>query len=414
MITREELYALVWSQPMTKVAASYGVSSSFLARVCTRLNVPRPPRGYWAKLAVGKAPKRPALPDVRPGDELEWSRDGEPVRAPRALPKPPAARPARRVRPRADHSGDHGILVGARGHYDVARENDDGYLKPQKRLLVDLIVSKNALTRGLTTANALFWALEDRGHGVVIAPNTESFSRASVDPREKGGQGQYFPSLWSPFRPTVAYIGTVAIGLTIFELAESVEVRWVNGKYIPVSELPAPKRRRYTQVSTWTHQRDMPSGRLCLQAYSPYRGTEWNRQWRESKVGDLPKKFPAIARELEREAATIAELVEEARRKTELEHQRWEAMQEKWRQEQAERRWAKAIKDSREELTALIEVWAEAKRIDDFFKDAEQRLEGLNDEDRAGILERLKRAREFLGGVDALERFKLWKSPEEF
>jgi len=37
----------------------------------------------------------------------------------------------------------------------------------------------------------------------------------------------------------------------------------------------------------------------------------------------------------------------------------------------------------------------------------------LNDEDRAAILDRLKRAREFLGGVDALERFKSWKSPEE-
>ena len=49
----------------------------------------------------------------------------------------------------------------------------------------------------------------------------------------------------------------------------------------------------------------------------------------------------------------------------------------------------------------------------DFFKDAEQRLEGLNDEDRAAILDRLKRAREFLGDVDALERFKSWRAPDE-
>jgi hypothetical protein len=51
----ETLHAQVWAEPMTKVAARYGVSSSFLARVCERLNVPRPARGYWARLAVGKA-----------------------------------------------------------------------------------------------------------------------------------------------------------------------------------------------------------------------------------------------------------------------------------------------------------------------------------------------------------------------
>lgn len=45
-VTRETLYEEVWAEPMTKVAARYGVSSSFLARVCERLNVPRPSRGY--------------------------------------------------------------------------------------------------------------------------------------------------------------------------------------------------------------------------------------------------------------------------------------------------------------------------------------------------------------------------------
>lgn len=37
-MTREELYELVWSQPMTEVAKSLGVSGSYMARVCTHLN----------------------------------------------------------------------------------------------------------------------------------------------------------------------------------------------------------------------------------------------------------------------------------------------------------------------------------------------------------------------------------------
>lgn len=46
MISREELYKLVWAEPMTKVATRFDVSGSYLARMCTLLNVPRPERGY--------------------------------------------------------------------------------------------------------------------------------------------------------------------------------------------------------------------------------------------------------------------------------------------------------------------------------------------------------------------------------
>ncbi len=55
MISREELYELVWSAPMTKVGEKFKLSGSYMARVCATLRVPRPERGYWAKLAVGKA-----------------------------------------------------------------------------------------------------------------------------------------------------------------------------------------------------------------------------------------------------------------------------------------------------------------------------------------------------------------------
>jgi len=68
MVTREELYALVWAQPMTKVCEQFGISSSYMVRVCTLLNVPRPPRGHWQKLAVGKAATAEALPEPLPGD----------------------------------------------------------------------------------------------------------------------------------------------------------------------------------------------------------------------------------------------------------------------------------------------------------------------------------------------------------
>lgn len=81
-ISWEQLYEEVWVEPMTTVALKYKVFSSFLARICARLNVPRPQRGYWAMYATGKRPKQPPLPVARPGEELEWARYGEARRAP--------------------------------------------------------------------------------------------------------------------------------------------------------------------------------------------------------------------------------------------------------------------------------------------------------------------------------------------
>jgi hypothetical protein len=75
-VSRETLYEQVWSEPMLSLAKKYNVSSSYLARVCTRLNVPRPARGYWAKLAHGKPVHKPALPEESAEFELEWVKGG--------------------------------------------------------------------------------------------------------------------------------------------------------------------------------------------------------------------------------------------------------------------------------------------------------------------------------------------------
>lgn len=63
-ITRSELYEQVWTTPMRKLAAQYGLSDVGLAKTCERHQIPRPPVGYWAKKEAGKAPPRPALPTL--------------------------------------------------------------------------------------------------------------------------------------------------------------------------------------------------------------------------------------------------------------------------------------------------------------------------------------------------------------
>ena len=413
-VDRDTLYQLVWAEPMTKVAARYGVSSSFLARVCERLNVPRPARGYWAQLEVGKAPAKPVLPEPRPGDELEWSRDREARRAPSALPKPPRERaPSLPHRPRARNAARHQLVAGAREHFEGAKVSDRGYLRPTKRRLVDVFVSEGALDRALKVANVLFLALEERGHQVTFAAFDQHLRRPVVDERSKGGRERNGYDSWGPDRPTVVYVGTVAIGLTIFELSEEVEVQYVDGKYVPVARVPASRRTGLLSPSVWTHKRDMPSGRLSLRASSPYPRARWEKQWPETKRGELGAQVPKIVLELESAASTIARLVEEGERRAEIERRVWEAEHERWEREAAERRRVQNVKESRDQLFDIIEAWNVAKGIEGFFEDAERRALGIRDDEREKLLDRLQRARSLVGGVDALQHFLAWKAPED-
>lgn len=60
---RDAIYEEIWSEAIQKVAKRYNLSDVGLAKVCRKLKIPRPGRGYWAKIAAGKAvPKRPRLP----------------------------------------------------------------------------------------------------------------------------------------------------------------------------------------------------------------------------------------------------------------------------------------------------------------------------------------------------------------
>ncbi|MGZ9724271.1 hypothetical protein [Rhizobium miluonense] len=59
--SREELYELVWSMPMQKLATRFGISDRGLAKTCAKHLVPVPPRGYWAKLEAGHNVKKTKL-----------------------------------------------------------------------------------------------------------------------------------------------------------------------------------------------------------------------------------------------------------------------------------------------------------------------------------------------------------------
>lgn len=66
-LSRDELYTMVWADPMRTVAAGFAMSDVALRKYCVAANIPVPERGYWAKLAAGKPVKQAPLPPREPG-----------------------------------------------------------------------------------------------------------------------------------------------------------------------------------------------------------------------------------------------------------------------------------------------------------------------------------------------------------
>jgi hypothetical protein len=417
MVTREELYELVWSTPMIRVAEKFEVSGSYLARVCTELRVPRPERGYWAKLAVGKAPQRPALPEPLPGNPIVWSRaDGLPAPVLPRTRQPPTVRVPRPARPVV---GIHGLIRGAKAHFLASRKVDEeDHLKPYKKLLVDVTASRSGLDKALEFANDLFNALESAGHRVVIAPPDAQFWRERIDekevpPKKDPRHDPYgYDRRWSPYRPTVAYVDSVTFGLAIIEMTESVEMRYVNGKYIRESEYVPPKTKRYHD-HTWTSTRDLPSGRLRLVVYAPYRSVSWSTSFQETKARTLKQDITQIVKSIECEVAPIIDKLKEAEWQAEIRRLERLAEEERRRQEEDRRRIAQSVKESRDQLEQVIQAWSKIISLEQFFQGIEHRAQPLPESERRDVLDRLRLAREFVGTQNPLDFFRGWKTPLE-
>lgn len=407
-VTREKLYDEIWTDPITKVSKRHGVSDSYLIRVIKNLNIPRPPRGYWAMVAAGIHPDRPSLPPANLGDPISWSRDGVTEFETSTINEEKTKQSKRKRR-----GATHGLVREANEHFKKLRDTNDPYLKPYKKLTIDLLVSQDTLDRGFSVASQLYSLLEDNGNHVRIAPRDQRIHRAEVDEREDAKSNRRYWGLWQPDRPTIVYIKDVIIGLTIFEISEVVEVGYLDGKYIPIKTyLKNPLINQKSTFSCTTSQ-NMPSGRLCIQAYSTYPGTKWLRQWKEVKPGDFPKTLKSIVDELCNSVAEVSRLTEIAKQEAEERQRQWEIQCERSRIEAEERKRAKNMKESKDDLLAIIESWAEAKRIDEFFKEALKSVDESPLENNESIKARLNEARGLLGIPDALERLKEWKSPNE-
>ena len=163
-------------------------------------------RGHWAKLAAGKPNPRKPLPEAQPSDELKWpEKNGSPAvyRRPRHPSQERRPRRSRRELPNQHH-----LIAGVDRHFAKVSETEEGYLRPFKRLLVDIYGTRPVVERALGVANTLFLEFEARDCPVKLGPRDEILHVHTVDEREQGERNRHSPysQPWRPDRPTVVYV----------------------------------------------------------------------------------------------------------------------------------------------------------------------------------------------------------------
>jgi hypothetical protein len=358
------------------------------------------------------------LPEALPGDQLFWSQEGDPP-APRVCAVTVTSAPAQ-PRTRRLVTGIHGLIQGAKQHYERGYKVEEGQLlRPYKRQLVDVTASATGLDKALAFANDLFNAMESNGHRVCFAPSNEPFHRPHIDEHEKirkPKRQEYSyngSTLWRPSGPTVVYVGTIPFGLAVIEMTEEVLMRYVNGKYLRESEYKQPKTSRGYADHTWTTTKNIPCDRLRLVVYSPQRDVSWSLPFQETMDRTLTQDIAKIVKSIEDSIEVMRKEIIEAERRAETQRREWEEQHAQWERERDQHQIADSIRASREQLAQVIQFWAKVMSIEQFLKGVEERAIALPEVQRGPLLERLQLAREFIGTQDLLEFFNSWKTPEE-
>lgn len=173
VVNREKLYEEVWGEPVVIVAKRYGISDVGLAKICKKLSIPLPTRGYWAKVKAGRIMKKIPLPKLKencPQDAVLSKAD--PVR------KAAETVAKQKIISHGENSEktmtvptelvDPHPLVKAAGKRLRQREGviDEKGLRAAPAEVVHLQVSSSSLDRALLIADTLLKQLES--HSVTI------------------------------------------------------------------------------------------------------------------------------------------------------------------------------------------------------------------------------------------------------
>jgi hypothetical protein len=147
VLDRETFYKQVWTVPMTQLALKYGISDVGLAKVCRRYQVPRPPRGYWARVEAGQKPHRPPLPKTHDETLKRVQINGANMSQPSM--NPADRDPRDRIIVGAALSNPHPMVEIARHQLAAVAANAKTMVKSDAQTAVDIRVRPETIDRAL-------------------------------------------------------------------------------------------------------------------------------------------------------------------------------------------------------------------------------------------------------------------------
>lgn len=194
---RDKLYEEVWSEPVTTVAKRYGVSDVAIHKACKRLQVPVPPRGYWAKLSAGQSVAREPLPPydgpkrirrispssdrsrpttpTKARDRLVFLEEGERTKVLQLCDslqvKDRLANPHPLIKQDQEVRAEHKRKERERKPFNYLDSNynsDHNYWSTWYKKILDINVQPDDMTRAYRLLNAIFHAVEELGGSVKL------------------------------------------------------------------------------------------------------------------------------------------------------------------------------------------------------------------------------------------------------
>ena len=160
---------------MARLAKEYGISDVALAKICKKLTVPYPGRGWWRKREVGKAVKQLPLPaSADPAKQTVTIQRTIRAEAVAPMSEETSQRitaeqaPNKKVEVPDRLGKTHRLLSGYLTEWRSASVDEYGAIRSGSLRQLNIRISPQHLSRGLRIINTLFAALETRGYQVGI------------------------------------------------------------------------------------------------------------------------------------------------------------------------------------------------------------------------------------------------------
>jgi hypothetical protein len=176
-LTRQELYELVWSTPLTTLAKRFSITDMGLRKICIKMNIPLPKVGHWAKVKYNYPVEKRKLPKNNSWKneiQLKKIKEGE-TKFPGILSKYNELE--KKIIKKEGNSlivpeqlvNPHPFIVASKEYY--TNKKIKWGTKEYDRLINDTIsleVSSDLVERALRIMDTLIKVMESRGHKFMI------------------------------------------------------------------------------------------------------------------------------------------------------------------------------------------------------------------------------------------------------